>query len=76
MANKDLPFKAYDWERVTIEKKCSTWELVPIGCQFRNQTEAIVKIVKKALLYFLPVGQQLTFSEFETLLGRMEYSVN
>ena len=76
VAEKDLPCKANDWERVTRENKCSTWEFVQIGCQFRNQTEAMVKIVKKALLHVLPAGQQLTYSEFETLLGRVEYSVN
>ena len=45
IADKDLPFKAYDWERVTRENKCSNWEFVPIGCQYRNQTEAMVKIL-------------------------------
>ena len=44
--------------------------------QFRNQTEAVVKILKKALLHALPTGSQLTYSEMETLLGRVEYSVN
>ena len=76
VAEKDLPSRAYDWERVTRENKCSTWEFVPIGCQYRNLTEAMVKIVKKALMHVLPAGRQLTYSEFETLLGRVEYSVN
>ena len=76
VAEKDLPNQAYDWERVTRENQCSTWEFIPIGCQFRNQTEAVVKILKKALLHVLPTGKQLTYSEMETLLGRVEYSVN
>ena len=76
VAEKDLPSQAYDWERVTRENKCSTWEFVPIGCQYRNLTEAMVKILNKTLLHVLPVGRQLTYSEFETLLGRVEYSIN
>ena len=76
VANKDLPGQAYDWDRVVRENKCSTWEFVPVGCQFRNQTEAIVKILKKALLHALPLGSRLTYSEMETVLGRVEYSVN
>ena len=76
IANKDLPHVAYDWDRVVRENRCSTWKFVPIGCQFRNQTEAVVKILKKALLHALPTGSQLTYSEMETLLGRVEYSVN
>ena len=76
IAEKDLPSQAYDWERVTRENKCSTWEFVPVGCQYRNLTEAMVKIVKKTLVHVLPVGRQLTYSEFETLLGRVEFSIN
>ena len=76
VANKDLPGQAYDWDRVVRENKCSTLEFVPVGCQFRNQTEAIVKILKKALLHALPLGSRLTYSEMETVLGRVEYSVN
>ena len=76
VAESDLPGKAYDWEKVTRENSCSTWEFVPIGCQFRNLTESMVKIVKKALHHVLPAGRQLTFCEFETLLGRVELSVN
>ena len=76
IADKDLPFKAYDWERVTRENKCSNWEFVPIGCQYRNQTEAMVKILKKTLLKGMPLGKDLTYSEFETLLARVEYSIN
>ena len=68
VAQKDLPHQAYDWERVTRENQCSTWEFIPIGCQFRNQTEAVVKIVKKSLHHVLPAGKQLTYSEMETLL--------
>ena len=76
IAENDLPGRAYDWDRVTRENSCSTWEFVPIGCQFRNLTESMVKIVKKALHHALPGGKRLTFSEFETLLGRVELSVN
>jgi hypothetical protein len=76
VAEKDSPHLALDWKRVTRENKCSTWEFIPIGCQFRNQTEAVVKIVKKSLLHVLPAGKQLTYSEMETLLGRVEYSIN
>ena len=50
VAEKDMPNLALDWKRVTRENMCSTWEFIPIGCQFRNQTEAVVKIVKKSLL--------------------------
>ena len=46
VADSDLPGKAYDWEKVTRENSCSAWEFVPIGCQFRNLTESMVKIVK------------------------------
>ena len=35
-----------------------------------------MKIVKKTLVHVLPVGRQLTYSEFETLLGRVEFSIN
>ena len=76
VAEKDLPHHAYDWKRVVRENKCSNWEFIPIGCQFRNQTEAVVKIIKKSLLHVLPTGKQLTYSEIETLLGRVEFSIN
>ena len=76
VADSDLPGKAYDWEKVTRENSCSAWEFVPIGCQFRNLTESMVKIVKKALHHVLPSSRQLTYCEFETLLGRVELSVN
>ena len=76
VAEKDMPHLALDWKRVTRENMCSNWEFIPIGCQFRNQTEVVLKIVKKSLLHVLPAGKQLTYSEMETLLGRVEYSIN
>ena len=36
----------------------------------------MVKILKKTLLKGMPLGKDLTYSEFETLLGRVEYSIN
>ena len=76
VARKDLPDQAYDWSKVTRENKCSNWEFVPIGCQWRNQTEAMVKIFKKALVHALPAGKVLGYSEMVTLLARISFSVN
>ena len=76
ISSRELPAKAYDWEKVTQENKCSSWEFIPIGCQYRNLTEAMVKILKKTLVKSLPAGKNLTYCEFETLLGRVEYSIN
>ena len=76
VAQKDLPAQAYDWERVTRENKNSTWEFIPVGCQWRNPTEAMVKILNAALHHSLPPGKELRFSEMETLLSRVAMSVN
>ena len=76
VAKKDMPSKAYDWSRVTKENSCSTWEFVPVGCQWRNQTEAMVKILKTALVHALPPGKELKYSEMVTLLSRIAFSIN
>ena len=76
IADKDLPSRSYDWKTVTCENKCSTWEFILIGCQYRNLTEGMVKILKKTLVKSLPIDRMLTYSEFETLLGKVEYSIN
>ena len=49
---------------------------MPIACQWRNQTEAMVKIMKKALSGALPVGKELKYSEMVTLLARITFSIN
>ena len=67
---------AFDWDKVTRDNKCSTWEFVPVGCQWRNQTEAMVKILKSALSQSLPTGKELMYSEIITLLARITFSVN
>ena len=76
VAKKDVPDKADDWNRVTRENSCSTWEFVPVGCQWRNQTEAMVKILKTALIHALPPGKELKYSEMVTLLSRIAFSIN
>ena len=76
VANKDLPVNAFDWDRVTRDNMCSTWEFVPVGCQWRNQTEAMVKVMKTALSKSLPSEKELKYSEMVTLLARVTFSVN
>ena len=76
VAKKDMPAQAYDWDKVTRDNTCSSWEFVPVGCQWRNQTEAMVKILKTALHHALPSGQVLRYSEMVTLLARVAFSVN
>ena len=76
VANKDLPVHALDWDKVTRDNKCSTWEFVPIGCQWRNQTEAMVKVMKTALSTSFPTGKELKYSEMITLLARITFSIN
>ena len=76
VAKKDMPAQAYDWDKVTKDNKCSSWEFVPVGCQWRNQTEAMVKVLKTALHHALPTGQVLRYSEMVTLLARVAFSVN
>ena len=76
IAKKDLPANALDWTKRTESDKHTKWTLVPVGCQWRNQTEAMVKIMKKALYHVLPSGYVLTYSEMVTLLARAAFSVN
>ena len=76
VAKKDLPALAYDWDKVTGRYQQTTWEFVPVGCQWRNQTEAMVKVLKAALHYALPDGRTLCYSEMVTLLARVTFSVN
>ena len=76
IAKKDLPANALDWTKITESDKHTKWTLVPVGCQWRNQTEAMVKIMKKALYHALPSGYVLTYSEMVTLLARVAFSVN
>ena len=76
VAKKDLAAKEYDWDRVTQQNIKTTWEFVPAGCQWRNQTEAMVKVLKTALNHALPAGKVLTFSKMVTLLARIAFSVN
>ena len=53
-----------------------TWDFVPVGCQWRNPTEAMVKILKSTLTHSLPAGRELRYSEMETLLSRVAMSIN
>ena len=76
VAKKDMPAEAFDWGKVTRDNRCSTWEFVPVGCQWRNQTEAMVKVLKTALHHALPSGQVLRYSEMVTLLARVAFSIN
>ena len=76
VAKKDLPAHTYDWDRVTEQNIKTTWEFVPAGCQWRNQTEAMVKVLKTALNHALPAGKVLSYSEMVTLLARIAFSVN
>ena len=76
VAEKDMPVQAYDWDRVTRENKMSSWEFVPVGCQWRNPTEAMVKILKSSLHHSLPAGRELRYSEMEALLSRVAMSIN
>ena len=76
VAQKDMPAQSYDWDRIARHNIKSSWEFVPVGCQWRNPTEAMVKIMKKALHHSLPKGRELRFSEMETLLSRVAMSIN
>ena len=76
VAKKELPAHSYDWDRVTKQNIKTTWEFVPAGCQWRNQTEAMVKVLKTALHHALPPGKVLIYSEMVTLLARIAFSVN
>ena len=76
VAQKDMPAQAYDWDKITRQYKKSSWEFVPVRCQWRNPTEAMVKIMKKALHHSLPQGRELRYSEMETLLSRVAMSIN
>ena len=73
---KDWPDQKYDWDKVVQENRCSTWTFIPVGCQWRNPTEALVKVVKKTLAVSLPEGKVLTYSEMVTLLARVQFSIN
>ena len=76
VAKKDMPAQAVDWGKVTRDNRCTSWVFVPVGCQWRNQTEAMVKVMKTALHYALPSGQVLRYSEMVTLLARVAFSIN
>ena len=76
VARKDCPDQKYDWDKVVKENSCSTWTFIPVGCQWRNPTEALVKTVKKTLAAGVPEGKVLTYSEMVTLLSRVQFSIN
>ena len=76
VSKKELPEQSYDWDRVVKQNFRTTWEFVPAGCQWRNQTEAMVKVLKTALHHALPPGKVLIYSEMVTLLARIAFSVN
>ena len=76
VAKKDMPGQAVDWGKVTRDNRCTSWVFVPVGCQWRNQTEAMVKVMKTALHHALPSGLVLRYSEMVTLLARVAFSIN
>ena len=76
VASKDMPCNAYDWDYVAKQNTSTVWEFVPAGCQWRNNTEAMVKVLKTALKFAIPAGKVLSYSEMVTLLARIAFSVN
>ena len=78
VAEKDVPSKTLDWERVQSEFGTQTvWEFVPPGCQWQNGLcESMVKVLKKSLNHALSPGVILSYGELITLLARISHSIN
>ena len=51
VSKKNLPGQAFNWDEIANDNSCTEWVFVPVGCQWRNQTEAMVKVMKRALRY-------------------------
>ena len=76
IAEKDSP-KGWDWSSVVKQNAASSWQFVPIGAAHRNGlAESTVKILKQSLYHAIPPGVILKFSELNTLLAEISFSIN
>ena len=67
---------AWDWAKITRDNVASSWEFVPVGCQWRaGLAESQVKSLKKALDLAM-FGNDLDYAEFSTLLSKIAYTMN
>ena len=67
---------AWDWAKITRDNVASSWEFVPVGCQWRaGLAESQVKSLKKALDLAM-FGNDLDYAEFSTLLAKIAYTMN
>ena len=76
LAKKNSP-KGWDWASVVRNNSASDWKFVPIGAAHRNGlAEATVKVLKQSLKHALAPGVILSFSEMNTLLAEISFTVN
>ena len=55
----------------------SDWHFVPVGAAHRNGlAEATVKVLKQSLRHALAPGVILSYSELNTLLAEISFTVN
>ena len=76
LAEKNSP-KGWDWSTVVRQNSASSWQFVPIGASHRNGlAEATVKVLKQSLKHAIAPGVVLCFSELNTLLAEISFTVN
>ena len=76
LAEKNGP-KSWDWAAVVRANCASDWQFVPVGAAHRNGlAEATVKVLKQSLHHALAPGVVLSFSELNTLLAEIAFTVN
>ena len=76
LAEKDSP-KGWDWSAVVKANSASDWHFVPVGAAHRNGlAEATVKVLKQSLRHALAPGVILSYSELNTLLAEISFTVN
>ena len=67
----------WDWEQITKKNQASNWHFVPIGSpHFNGLPESTVKVLKKSLRLSLHPGVELSYPELQTLLAKINYTVN
>ena len=76
LAEKNSP-KGWDWASVVRANSASDWQFVPVGAQHRNGlAEATVKVLKQSLKHAIAPGVTLSYSELNTLLAEILFTIN